>query len=335
MLKRLTTKNANESDEQSEAPVTSLMIKRQYERPPSFTDLLPWVEYNPDSQSFLLEDGISLGALFELTPVGTEARTHKFMDQLRNAIQIALTDAIPEEDEAPWILQVYVQDEPSLKGFQQNVADYAQPAVRTTEYTQNFQKIFSQHLDQITRPGGLFEDTSVTGSPWRGQVRRVRAVLYRRLKPKGKLPPAIEVEEELNDVATKWIASLASGGIRARRGEGKDLYEWLLKWFNPAPEITQGDPDKLLELAPYPGDEDLPFGYDLAERLTLTMPRSDNDTATWWFDDLPHTIVTIQGLRRAPEVGHRSEEHTSELQSHSFISYAVFCLKKKIKINDI
>ena len=29
----------------------------------------------------------------------------------------------------------------------------------------------------------------------------------------------------------------------------------------------------------------------------------------------------------------RSEEHTSELQSHSFISYAVFCLKKKILIN--
>ena len=27
---------------------------------------------------------------------------------------------------------------------------------------------------------------------------------------------------------------------------------------------------------------------------------------------------------------YRSEEHTSELQSHSFISYAVFCLKKKI-----
>ena len=25
----------------------------------------------------------------------------------------------------------------------------------------------------------------------------------------------------------------------------------------------------------------------------------------------------------------RSEDHTSELQSHSFISYAVFCLKKK------
>src|SRR5210317_2532821 len=29
----------------------------------------------------------------------------------------------------------------------------------------------------------------------------------------------------------------------------------------------------------------------------------------------------------------RSEEHTSELQSHSEISYAVFCLKKKNTIN--
>src|SRR3546814_9237633 len=32
---------------------------------------------------------------------------------------------------------------------------------------------------------------------------------------------------------------------------------------------------------------------------------------------------------------HRSEEHTSELQSLMRISYAVFCLKKKKKINTI
>ena len=33
--------------------------------------------------------------------------------------------------------------------------------------------------------------------------------------------------------------------------------------------------------------------------------------------------------RNFGEIIERSEEHTSELQSHSFISYAVFCLKKK------
>src|SRR5881296_3993702 len=35
--------------------------------------------------------------------------------------------------------------------------------------------------------------------------------------------------------------------------------------------------------------------------------------------------------RIAVIAGGRSEEHTSELQSHSNISYAVFCLKKKTK----
>ena len=50
--------------------------------------------------------------------------------------------------------------------------------------------------------------------------------------------------------------------------------------------------------------------------------------------------LMLQNLREIAEQGgsrkqmiavlkERSEEHTSELQSHSFISYAVFCLKKK------
>ncbi|MEW8024844.1 MAG: conjugative transfer ATPase [Candidatus Thiodiazotropha sp.] len=295
-------------EQKEDFPVTTNQVKQLYERPPSFTDFLPWMEYNPASRTFLLEDGISVGALFELTPAGTEARTPAFMTQLRDAIQTALTDAIPEEDDAPWILQVYVQDDPSLQGFEQEIADYAQPGARESGYTHHFQQTLSEHLARITRPGGLFEDTAVTGTQWRGQVRRVRATLYRRLKPNGRVPSAVEIEESLNDVATKWVASLASAGIRVRRGTGRNLYEWLLKWFNPRPEITGGDPDKLLEIAPYPGDEGLPFGHDLAERLTLTMPRSDNASATWWFDDLPHTLVTIQGLRRAPEVGHMTAE---------------------------
>jgi hypothetical protein len=296
--------------------VTLAAVKRLYARPPSFTDLLPWVDYDPNSRTFLLEDGVSVGALFDILPAGTEARTPQFMTQLRDAIQTALSDAIPEEDEAPWILQVYVQDEPSLRAFQKEVEGYAQPNVQATPFTQHFQATFAQHLARITRPGGLFEDTAVTGTHWRGQVRRVRATLYRRLKVKGKTPPAVEVEEAMNDVAIKWTAALASAGIRVRRATGKDLYEWLLKWFNPKPEIADGDPDKLLEIAPYPGDEELPFGYDLAERFTLSMPRSENATATWWFDGLPHTLVTIQGLRRAPAVGHMTAER--EAGDHVF-----------------
>src|SRR3546814_1140401 len=38
-----------------------------------------------------------------------------------------------------------------------------------------------------------------------------------------------------------------------------------------------------------------------------------------------------RGDRADPDFGHRSEEHTSELQSLMRISYAVFCLTKKTK----
>src|SRR3546814_9488897 len=41
--------------------------------------------------------------------------------------------------------------------------------------------------------------------------------------------------------------------------------------------------------------------------------------------------VTAVGLRSEDYGTHRSEEHTSELQSLMRISYAVFCLKKKTK----
>ena len=137
----------------SDPPVETAAIRRLYRRPPSFTDLLPWVEYLPESRSFLLEDGVSVGALFELTPVGTEARTPRFLAELRDAIQTALTDAIPERDDSPWILQVYVQDTPSLKAFQREVADYARPEAADSAFTRHFQQTLAEHLEQVSRPG--------------------------------------------------------------------------------------------------------------------------------------------------------------------------------------
>ena len=55
-------------------PLTTTDVKALYARPPSFTDFLPWVEYLPESRCFLLEDGVSVGALFELTPAGTRPK---------------------------------------------------------------------------------------------------------------------------------------------------------------------------------------------------------------------------------------------------------------------
>src|SRR5881394_4418476 len=70
-----------------------------------------------------------------------------------------------------------------------------------------------------------------------------------------------------------------------------------------------------------------------------------NDTATTeiytgWYT-LSYTTLFRSRRRQCaastrcfpPDIPPRSEEHTSELQSHHPISYAVFCLKKKKKHN--
>src|SRR3546814_4219483 len=45
-----------------------------------------------------------------------------------------------------------------------------------------------------------------------------------------------------------------------------------------------------------------------------------------------HTAVAAKATKRIRSISdHRSEEHTSELQSLMRISYAVFCLKKQIQ----
>jgi len=45
---------------------------------PSFADFLPWVDYLPEEQSLLLEDNVSRGAVYELTPTATEGRNADF-----------------------------------------------------------------------------------------------------------------------------------------------------------------------------------------------------------------------------------------------------------------
>ena len=161
-------------------PVTDSELDALYRRPDSFTDLLPWVEYLQDSRCFLLDDGRSVGALLELVPVSCEGRPESFLEHLQEQIRQVLAESIPEEDESPWVLQYFVQDEPSLTRTALELRAYAaRQGVADNPYTKAYLALMEQHLAQIGRP--IFVDEAVTGGPWRGKRRRVRMTLHRRL----------------------------------------------------------------------------------------------------------------------------------------------------------
>ncbi|HCS0245441.1 TPA: TraC family protein, partial [Escherichia coli] len=64
-----------------------------YHAGPSVIDFLPWVEYLDEEQCLLLDDGVSVGAVYSVTPAATEGRTEERLAQIRDMVEDALQDS--------------------------------------------------------------------------------------------------------------------------------------------------------------------------------------------------------------------------------------------------
>jgi len=304
---------------QGRRPGTLADEQALYDVAPSFVELLPWVEFLPGSKSMLLEDGQSVAAFYELVPLGTEGREPGWLAHARDALENALQDSFDELDENPWVLQLYAQDETSFDQYMQTLRDYVQPRARGTVFTEFYLRFFSHHLRAVAKPGGLFEDTVVTRLRWRGQTRRVRLVIYRRVTGQGQGQASRRgqtPEQMLNIVCDRLCGGLANAGIQVRRMSGADIHDWLLRWFNPRPAMLgpgADDREQFYALARYPeeakeGEIELASGRDFSQRLFFGQPRSDAGHGTWHFDDMPHRVLVTDRLRMPPGTGHLTGE---------------------------
>lgn len=296
---------------------------------PSLVDMLPWVEFLPGSKSMLLDDGQSVAAFFELTPIGTEGREKEWLWQARDAVENALQDSFDELDANPWVVQFYAQDESDWDSYLRTLRNYLQPRARDTAFSDFYLRFFAHHLYAIAKPGGFFEDTTVTRLPWRGQVRRVRMVVYRRVggsagrgDKSGDQPRESRVqspEQALTTICDRLAGGLSNAGVKARRLVASDIHDWLLRWFNPNPTMlgnTAQDKERFFALTRYPeeesGDEDgdveLASGTDFSQRLFFGQPRSDVDKGLWHFDGMPHRVMVADRLRTPPGTGHITGE---------------------------
>ncbi|WP_300627865.1 conjugative transfer ATPase [Pseudomonas sp.] len=296
-------------------PATRADEQQLYTAPLSFVDLLPWVEYLPDSQSLLLDDGQSVAAFFELSAIGTEGREAEWLCTVRDALENALQDSFDELDQQPWVVQLYAQDETDWDEYLAGLRTYMQLRAQGTAFSEFYWRSMQQHLQAVAKPGGLFEDTTVSHLPWRGQRRRTRLVVYRRTvgtPSRRGLPP----EAALTAVCERLLGGLANAGVHARRLEAAAIHAWLLRWFNPAPDWLGTDVEarrrfyRLAALPPPPqaNELELASGTDVAQRLFFRQPRSDAEHGVWWFDEQPHRVITLDRLRSPPGIGHLTGE---------------------------
>ncbi|RCV86915.1 conjugative transfer ATPase [Billgrantia montanilacus] len=294
--------------------ITQNALRKAYRRKPSFASRLPWVEYLPESGCFLLEDGISVGVVAEVIPVPTEGRGEEALEAVRDTICATLQDCLPEHDHFPWVLQLYARDETDPREDLERLQSYARPEVRDTEYTQAWLDSMEAHLRAIAKPGGLFVDDVVTDTKWRGQARRTRLVLYRRLgSGKAKLGERrsrrdLRPEDAVNHVYSRLEASLKAAGLRLRRYDGRDFHRWMMPRFNPRPRYSPEDPQRFYDVFDYPRDEVRLLQYDLAEGMLASSPYGDVESGWWYFDGMPHGVVPVEEIRQVPKVGHLTGE---------------------------
>ena len=292
-----------------DSAITDADMDALYRHPASLSDWLPWVDYDEASETFTLEDGFSAAAMFEITGVSTEARSSKFLQEVQANIQTCINHTIPAHDN-PFVLQCFVSDEDSLSALSRSLNTYTESHCRQTPehrlLASNFVSRMQRHFKRMTQSAGLFEDNTVTGGSWRGKVRRVRVFLYRRreLNDNEHIDPVTEI----NQVAERFVTQMAATGIGIRRCDDHDLYAWLLRWFNPKAEVTEGDLDRLTELMSLPEKQERAFSHDLSDLLFLSQPSSDGGHGVWYFDDFPHRAITVDALRRKPLPGHFTGE---------------------------
>lgn len=299
-------------------------IDRQYQQHPSLSDCLPWLEWSDQENMVLLEDGLSVGALLEVRDIATEAKPDRFIETLHHNIYRMFSTVVPLEDTNPWVLQIFIQDDLTLNGLYQRLEDYVRERGNYNDaFTQKYLSMVADHFQKICGEDGLFVDP-MSGLKFRGKTRRIRIAVYRRYGNKSNQKEfKTNVVEELNTTVKKLISQLQQIGLKVRRLKGAHFYDWLVRWFNPNPQKTQGNLDRLLKLFPYPAPKRhdktkepqetketqksrKQLGWSLTQNVFFGPVESYEHG--WEFDGIKHKVLVFKDLQESVDIGVISRE---------------------------
>lgn len=286
-------------------------IQRQYEVRTSIADRLPWLEWSDQENIVLLEDLKSCGALLEIQDISTEAKPEEMIEEVHKNVKGVFQSVVPLEDNDPWIVQIYIQDDLTLDPLYRRLEDYVKD--KNDPLTKKYLEVMERHFKLLGREGGMFRDP-LSDLNFRGRTRRIRLAVYRRYEDEKnsqknkKNKKKFDVVNELKVVTETLITQLRQGGMNVRRLQGKHFYEWLVRWFNPKPIITEGDQDDLLKAYPYPSLLEKPHGWNFCQNVFFDTVKDEE--GAWVFDGIKHKVMVFQDLQDQLDIGVISRERS-------------------------
>lgn len=298
--------------EKSNNAITEKAIQKRFgNQQPSFSDQLAVVDFCDERNIFLLNDGISIGSGFELASIPAEAASLAHLESVFNKIRDTFAAVVPLHKEDPWVMQMYVNDDYSLKPVLRHIEKSIQPAIANTPFTQDYLSRLDGLFTKMTRPEGLFIDPK-TDAPYRGRRRRVRVLFYRLYQQVQTTREQAVIEHQ--EVMAQIESKLKSPGLQLKQLTGKDYYQWWIRWFNPNPELTEGNIEELLARFPYPRQK--PAGFSLSQAILFNEPQSSEQGFV--FDGYQQRVLYVDGLREAPEIGLLSREKPQANPKHRY-----------------
>jgi conjugative transfer ATPase len=281
-------------------------IEKQYQSYSSISDKLPWLEWSDECNAVLLEDGHSVGALLEVRDIAAEAKPEEFIEKMHRSITKMFSTVVPLEDENPWVLQIYIQDDLTLNGLYKRLLEYTKERKMINDkFTRHYLSVVKRHFERMCKEEGMFTDP-LSGLPFRAKTRRIRIAVYRRYSiiKKVKKEDESDVLAELETTIKKLISQLQQIGLKVRRLKARHFYDWLVRWFNPKPAKTNGDVNALLRKFSYPDKK--PFGWNFTQNIFFGSVASYDEG--WEFDGVKHKVLVFKDLNESVDIGVISRE---------------------------
>ncbi|ORE62798.1 conjugative transfer ATPase, partial [Pseudomonas aeruginosa] len=141
--------------------------------------------------------------------------------------------------------------------------------------------------------------------------------VYRRIRKADAQIRGQDPAAYLKSICERIQGGLANAGIVASRMGGQEIRNWLIRWFNPHPDHlgkTDADLRRFYELVCRPDEpilqDELPLadGTDFSQNLFYRQPVSDATQGVWLFDAMPHRVIVVDQLNKAPLTGHFTGE---------------------------
>nr|WP_242604612.1 conjugative transfer ATPase [Legionella fairfieldensis] len=297
---------------QDSQAVKASVIKQRYQNPmPSLAAQWACVDFCDEKNLFLLADGISVGSGFELGDIAAEAASPEYIETLFERVKETFSYVLPLYQENPWVMQLFVQDEFSLRPVLKTIREAVSPECKGDPFTEDYLKRLEDLMAKMTRKQGLFIDPK-TDLPYRGRQRRIRLLFYRLYQTPNSVTREQAVMEH-EEMIEQIYAKLKSPGLTLKRLTGKNYYQWWARWFHPEPAETEGNINQWLAAMPYPYPK--PAGFDMVHAV---LGQVHSDANGFYFDGIPHRIMYVDGLKASPEIGHLSREMPRDNPKHCY-----------------